>query len=476
MIGFSKPSRVKNQLVWRANPNSLAEGSGEMRSIHVGEREGRTVASGGENLSRTIVRGVAYAAVFVAAMHITVELARYGANVTPIWIASAILAWVLLTSQTRDWPILIGLFTAGHIARAIYTGDAPVNEIIYLITNIGGPLVCASLLRMSGHALEFEDRASVFRFLLIGGVAAPAASTFVIAIASFINPSRFQIDDLVTWFLADALSYVVFLPIFCSISSGSWRELISSRLRVKAAVLLGILLIAEIAAWYMSLRIHNFFTIAAVPYLVLIAFELGSAGASLAIAITAVCMLGNGLVVPRPPDAQLNTADYLLAIQLYTASIATCLLPLVATLDEKNRLYESTSRALADAQAAWGGLIAAEAHYRLIADNSRDAVMRLDLDGVVIFASPACRIISADVHELEGHEITDFVHQEDLPHVRQDLSSFISAGEIDRPHSIRMRLRVADGGWRSFDVVATLITSRGSDPEEIIAVLREVQA
>jgi PAS domain S-box-containing protein len=112
----------------------------------------------------------------------------------------------------------------------------------------------------------------------------------------------------------------------------------------------------------------------------------------------------------------------------------------------------------------------------LIADNSRDAVMRLDLDGVVIFASPACRIISADVHELEGHEITDFVHQEDLPHVRQDLSSFISAGEIDRPHSIRMRLRVADGGWRSFDVVATLITSRGSDPEEIIAVLREVQA
>lgn len=434
------------------------------------------MASGGENLTRTIARGLAYATVFVATMHITVELARYGANVTPIWIASAILAWVLLTSQTRDWPILIGLFAAGHIARAIYMGDAPVNEIIYLITNIGGPLVCASLLRMSGHALEFEDRASVFRFLLIGGIAAPAASTSVIAIGSLINPSRFQIDDLITWFLADALSYVVFLPIFCSISSGSWRELISSRLRVKAAVLLGILLIAEIAAWYMSPRIHNFFTIAAVAYLVLIAFELGSAGASLAIAITAICMLGNGLVVPRPPGAQLNTADYLLAIQLYTATIATCLLPLVATLDEKNRLYESTSRALADAQAAWGELIAAEAHYRLIADNSRDAVMRLDLDGVVIFASPACRIISADVHELEGHEITDFVHQEDLPHVRSNLSSFISAGEIDRPHSIRMRLRVADGGWRSFDVAATLITSRGSDPEEIIAVLREVQA
>ncbi|MFT3722247.1 MAG: MASE1 domain-containing protein [Hyphomonadaceae bacterium] len=429
-----------------------------------------------QDWKRVALRALIYAALFFIAMELTVDLARYGAKVTPIWIASAIFAWTLLSSPTRDWPIVIGFFVAAHIIRAIYVGDTPVNEIIYLSTNIGGPVLCAGLLRWSGHALEFEDRASVFRFLLIGGLVAPAASAAIVAIGSFVSPDRFDIADLGIWFLADALSYVVFLPIFCSFGSGAWRQLLSPRLRVKAVILLGVLLAAQIAAWYMPSRLHNFFTIAAVPYFILIAFELGSAGASFAVAIVAVTMLGNGLLVPRGLGAPLNTADYLLASQFYVAAVATCVMPLVAALDEKNRLYESASSALADAQSAWGELIAAEAHYRLIADNSLDMVMRLDLDGVVIFASPACRTISADVNELEGQEILDLVHEEDVPRVRTEMQDFVSAGVVDRPHNIRMRIRIAGGGWSSFDVMATLITSSGKEPEEIIATLREVQA
>lgn len=476
MNGFSNPVRVKNRVTWSSDPISLAAAAREMPSLSGEKREGGPLASERGNITRVALRALVYAALFFIAMELTVDLARYGANVTPIWIASAILAWTLLSSPTRDWPIIIGFFAAAHIIRAINAGDSPVNEIIYLSTNIGGPLACASLLRWSGNALAFEDRASVFRFLLIGGLAAPALSTMIVAIGSFISPERFDLNDLGTWFLADALSYVVFLPIFCSFGSGAWRELFSSRLRVKAAILLGILLAAQIAAWYMPSRLHNFFTIAAVPYFILIAFELGSAGASFAVAILAVTMLGNGLLVPRAPGAPLDTGDYLLASQFYIAAVATCILPLVAALDEKNRLYESASRALADAQSAWGELIAAEAHYRLIADNARDMVMRLDLDGVVIFASPACRTISADVHELEGHEILDLVHEEDVPRVRSEMVAFVSAGVIDRPYNIRMRLRVAAGGWRLFDVIATLITSRGKEPEEIITTLLEVQA
>jgi PAS domain S-box-containing protein len=476
MNGFSNPGRRQNRVAWRSDPISLAASARKVSSLSGEQREGGALDSEQRNWKRTALRALIYAALFLLAMELTVDIARYGANVTPIWIASAILAWTLLSSPTRDWPIIVGFFVAAHIIRSIYVADAPVNELIYLSTNIGGPLLCAGLLRWSGNALEFEDRASVFRFLVIGGLVAPTLSAGVVAIGSFISPDRFDIADLGTWFLADALSYVVFLPIFCSFGSGAWRQLLAPRLRMKAIILLGILLAAQIAAWYMPTRLHNFFTIAAVPYYILIAFELGSAGASLAIAIVAVTMLGNGLLVPRVAGAPLNTAEYLLASQLYIAAVATCILPLVAALDEKNRLYESASRALAEAQSAWGELIAAEAHYRLLADNSRDLVMRLDLDGVVIFASPACRTISADVHELEGQEILDLVHEEDIPRVRSEMQTFISAGVVDRPQSIRMRLRVADGGWRQFDVSATLITSRGKEPEEIIATLREVLA
>ena len=78
------------------------------------------------------------------------------------------------------------------------------------------------------------------------------------------------------------------------------------------------------------------------------------------------------------------------------------------------------------------------------------------------------------MHELEGHEILDLVHTEDQSRVRSDLKGFISSGDIDRPHTIRARLKMSAGGWRAFDVIGTLITSRGNEPEEIIATLREV--
>lgn len=421
-------------------------------------------------------RGLVYAALFFIAMELVIQLGRVGQNVTPIWIASAICAWALISRPTRDWPILIAFFATAHIARAIYTNEAPLNEMIYFLNNVGGPVLCAALLRRFDGVLQFKDRASVFRFLAIAGIAAPAFATSVIAAGSVFNTSRFALEDLRTWFLADALSYVVFLPIFYSIATGTWRQLISPRLRTKTAVLFGILITAHAIAWFAPPTLHDFFTIALLPYLILMAFELGSAGASAAIAVTAIGVLGRGLLASPPDYTPADTTQYLLTAQFFIAALATCMLPLVAALDEKNRLYESASRALGDAQAAWGELIAAEAHYRLIADNSRDMVMRLDLDGAVIFASPACRTISVDVHALEGREILDFVHKEDVSRVRSELETFIAARAIDRPHTIRLRLQDAGASWRTFDVSLTLITSRGSEPEEIIASLREVQS
>lgn len=434
------------------------------------------MGEGHSNSTRMALRAAIYAALFLAAMVLAINLARFGGNVAPIWIASAILAWGLVSGPLRDWPALLGACTVVHVAHAIYAGDTAPQEVIYLCTDIGGPWACAALLRRIEDPLAFEDRRSVFRFLVIGGLIAPAVSAFIVAAGSLISPERFRLQDLGTWVLSVGLGYLVFLPIFHSIRNGTLRDLASHRLRAKAVLLLGLLIAAEIAAWYLPGRLHAFFLLAAAPYFVLIAFELGSPGARAALAIVAIIMLADGLFVPRSPDALMGASDFLLAAQIYIAALAAWLLPLVAALEEKNRLYESASSALADAQSAWGELIAAEAHYRLIADNARDMVMRIDLSGVVIFASPACRIICADEHELEGRKILDFVHPEDVPRVRTDLEAFMASGEVDRPHKIRARLLNADAGWRTLDIVATLISSGGRQAEEVIVTLREADA
>ena len=54
---------------------------------------------------------------------------------------------------------------------------------------------------------------------------------------------------------ATLIVIIVFLPIFCSVGSGAWRELALPRLRGKAVLLLGLLLM---------LAVGGFFSIAAV--------------------------------------------------------------------------------------------------------------------------------------------------------------------------------------------------------------------
>jgi PAS domain S-box-containing protein len=441
-----------------------------------GDARETVVLGSGKTSVKAAVRAAIYAALFLIAMEVAASLARFGANVTPVWIASAILVWALLSAPTRDWVLYIGFASIAHVARAIYLGDNPANEAIYFTANIGGPLLCASLLRWAGVTLKFEERGEVFRFLALAGIVAPTATTAVVAIGTLYSPDRFVIGDLGTWFLSDALSYVVFVPIFCSVSTGAWRSLLEDRVRPKAALMFAILIGLHAAAWVMTPLQHNFFTIALVPYLVLMAFELGSAGAGLAIAVTAIGLLGNGMLVPREPGAFLDTSLYLLASQFYIAATATCLLPLAAALEEKKRLYEKASEALGEAQAAWGSLIAAEAHYRLVADNSRDMIMRLDLNGAIVFASPACSLISVKVHDLEGRRLDELVHGEDRARIHAEIDAFVAASELDRPRTTRARLREADGSWKTFDIVSTLVASRGREPEEIIAVLREVHA
>ncbi|SUS03250.1 membrane hypothetical protein [uncultured Defluviicoccus sp.] len=424
---------------------------------------------------RVAVRAFVYALLFVAAMEIAVDLARFGQSVTPLWIASAILAWALFHAPLRDWPIITGFAMVAHVARGVFAGDTLAMESIYLAANVGGPLVCAGLLYWADKRWGFEDRNAVLRFFLIGGLVGPAVSTLVAYAGSFIEPSRFKVSDLPIWFMADALSYVVFLPIFRIVFTGSWRELTAPTRRTRAAALLTLLLIVNTIGWFLPPTLYSFYTIFLPAFLIFIAFELGSPGARAAVAISALAIIGHAMLGPSSAVG-LRGVELMLASQAYVASLVICVLPLADALTEKQRLYEEVSASLNDAQAAWGELIAAEAHYRLIADNADSMVMRIGLDGGIIFASPACSQLSDDVQALEGKKFWDLTPPDDAGPVRADLEIFIGAGVADRPHAIRVRLRDAAGTWRLFDARVTLIASHGDEAAELIAVLREVQS
>ncbi|HOY80413.1 MAG TPA: PAS domain-containing protein, partial [Hyphomonadaceae bacterium] len=247
-------------------------------------------------------------------------------------------------------------------------------------------------------------------------------------------------------------------------------------LRLKA-LLLFVALIASLAAlWIMPEAVRLPFQFLLIPALVFLVFELGMTGARAAVIISTVGFLLHALTASEAARAGLTPGEFIFATQIYIAAVAACILPLAAALGEKQNLYEAASESLADAQTAWADLIAAEAHYRLVADNSRDMVMRIGLTGAIIFASPACRTLAADVSDLEGRDFGALVHPDDRARIASEIIAFVKADQLDLPKTIRARLKLASGDWRAFDIVATLVASRGRDAEEIIAVLRDIHA
>ena len=440
-------------------------------------RDARDIAvlGAGNTSMQAAIRAAIFAALFVASMEAVIAVARFGENVTPIWIASAVLAWALIAGSTRDWPLIVGLAALFHVLRAVFYGDHPATEIIYLLANIGGPLVCAGLMRWRGIGLTFEDRSSVLSVLVIAGIVAPTASTAVVAIGTLVDPTRFEVEDLGVWFLSDALSYLVFLPVFWSLAKGGWRELFTPTRRVRTFLLLAGLVGLLALEWVLPTEWRRSLPTLLVPYLILMVFELGQAGARAALAITATGLLIYALFGPGAARFGAPMTEYILTVQVYIAAIAACLLPLAAVLTEKQNLYETTSEALAEAQAAWGSLIAAEAQYRLVADNTNEMILRVGLDGSILFASPACRGLAQNPETLHGRMLADLAHPDETAASRALLAKARAEGAVDHPHAMQVRLRNATDGWTLFNVRLTLVASGNREPDEFIAVLQQVQ-
>lgn len=434
------------------------------------------VATDGDSLLRQTVRAFIFAALYFAAMVGAISLTRFGAQVSPLWIASAVLAWALISAPTRHWPLVLGASALAHVTAAWIVGDQTDVEIIYLIANLASPLVFASIMRARGDEMAFEDRREVLWFLLIGGVIAPFVSTTISTVGTFVDFARFSPRVFSIWFLSDALSFVAFLPILKTLAEGDWRDLFTPGSRRKSVVLFTILIAAHAISWMLPAAGYRIFLLLLLAYSILMAFELGLAGSRAAIGITVILLVAGALFAPVPADRGLDPQQYLLALQVYMAVLVVSVLPMAAALAEKQRLYETASEALHDAQSAWGELIAAEAHYRLMADNTTDMILRLSLEGAILFASPACSKLSADTEALHERLLTDLCHEDDRLRVRSEIEQLVLGGALDRPRSFQARLKDVNGDWRQYDVSATLTAPHGGAADEIVAVLRQAPA
>ncbi|MEO8141480.1 MAG: PAS domain S-box protein, partial [Sphingomicrobium sp.] len=114
-----------------------------------------------------------------------------------------------------------------------------------------------------------------------------------------------------------------------------------------------------------------------------------------------------------------------------------------------------------------------EAQYRLLADNTRDIIMRIALDGTCLFVSAAARqLLGGRPERLVGTPVRESVHRDDWPSVDRVLKALIGGVE---EQGARYRQRCADGTYLWVEAVYHLVREAGGGlPVEIVTSVRDV--
>jgi PAS domain S-box-containing protein len=114
-----------------------------------------------------------------------------------------------------------------------------------------------------------------------------------------------------------------------------------------------------------------------------------------------------------------------------------------------------------------------EQRYRLIAEHSTDMISKHTLEGIYLYASPACRaLLGYEPDELVGRSAYEFFHPEDLAEIRKSHSTILDLPSV---YIVSYRIRHKDGNYIWFETTSKTIR----DPEtgtaqEIIAVSRNI--
>jgi PAS domain S-box-containing protein len=118
-------------------------------------------------------------------------------------------------------------------------------------------------------------------------------------------------------------------------------------------------------------------------------------------------------------------------------------------------------------------LRASEESYRILAEQSSDFIARFRVDGVLLYASPACRtLLGYASEELVGRSYYDFFHPSDVDAVRDQIRAASGSGS---GVAVSYRVRRKDGEYVWLETTLRVILGVGEGvPAEVVAASRDV--
>ncbi len=381
-------------------------------------------------------------------------LGRGHDEVAPVWVSNGILAGWLLSRRTSGWPGYAGLgFIAEVVARSL-VGDPTGMTLAFALCNLAEVLLLAGIVRW-----RVPDTRDPSSWLRLGGIATAAAllacsaSGLLAALLVHWSEEISLARTFGTWFAAHMVGLVVVTTTTLVAQREGLGLFIAPRRRWGLAGVLA--LVAGVTAAAFLTRYPLLFL--TYPPLLLAAVRHRFAGVGLGVITMAVIAVlftaeGHG---PLWIDG-LDRAGRIALLQLYIAGACLMTIPVCLAMAERDRLATRLGES--------------EARYRMLADYSHDAIIRIRGDGERVYVSPAAsEMLGWSTAELAGSH-WDFVHPEERERQQRALARALATG---LPSTDIYRLRHRDGHYVWIEAV-----SRGIPPDDgepgLVVVARNI--
>ncbi|MGY6550425.1 MAG: ATP-binding protein [Erythrobacter sp.] len=378
-----------------------------------------------------------------------------------VWPPNALAAALLLRARLNQEWLLLAAVGLASMAAQLSSDFAPGASFLLSAANVAEILLVVALTRhFCGPVPDMKRFGDLSRFLWIGGLIAPAASTVIASLAFTGDLAAIRLAA-VTWLITSSMAMILVVPTALLLFDPVRRRDAFSLAR--AAEMAGLLAAGMVCTLLVFGQTDLPLLFIIPPVTLLHACRLGSLGTalfSLAVAAIATFMtvLGYGPIAKAASAGMLQ----LVLLQLFVASNFLTGLPFAAILASR----ASANKRLADGQR----------QLAILADHIGDAVLHYDLDRICTYASPSVRdVLGAPPECFVGEHVAARLHPEAQPSVSAAIDRLFS-GQSEHER-LTYRRSTDDAAGRPVYLEGDCRIVRGPDgtgPNGMVAAVRDV--